>query len=71
MAGFYFLLISVAAYSWGQQGYMNWILISISVSLPRIRVLRVRAAKKRRLEMEAQQESEVGSAREMPVPAIV
>jgi O-antigen ligase len=36
IAGFYFLMLSVAAYSWGQQGYMNWILISISISLPSI-----------------------------------
>jgi O-antigen ligase len=36
IAGFYFLMVSVAAYSWGQQGYMNWILISMSISLPAI-----------------------------------
>lgn len=33
---FNFLMLSVAAYSWGQQGYMNWILISLAVSLPRV-----------------------------------
>lgn len=32
LSGFYFLLLSVAGYSWGQQGYMAWILISIAVS---------------------------------------
>jgi hypothetical protein len=32
LAGFYFLLLSVAGYSWGQQGYLAWILISLVVS---------------------------------------
>ena len=32
LSGFFFLLLSVAGYSWGQQGYMSWILISIAVS---------------------------------------
>ena len=32
LVGFYFLLMSVAGYSWGQQGYMSWILISLVVS---------------------------------------
>jgi O-antigen ligase len=41
--GFCFLMLSVASYSWGQQGYMNWILISISISLPRIAHLRKRS----------------------------
>ena len=36
LSGFCFLLLSVAGYSWGQQGYMAWILISLSVSLPRV-----------------------------------
>jgi len=36
LVGFYFLMLSVAAYSWGQQGYMNWILISLVVSHSRI-----------------------------------
>lgn len=36
LSGFYFLLLSVAGYSWGQQGYMAWILISLSVSHPRV-----------------------------------
>jgi DNA integrity scanning protein DisA with diadenylate cyclase activity len=36
IAGFYFLMLSVAAYSWGQQGYMNWIFISMVVALPQI-----------------------------------
>jgi len=36
LSGFFFLLLSVAGYSWGQQGYMAWILISIAVSYSRI-----------------------------------
>lgn len=36
LAGFYLLLFSVAGYNWGQQGYMAWILISLSVSHPRV-----------------------------------
>lgn len=39
LLGFYFLLLSVAGYSWGQQGYMAWILISIAVSYSRIALL--------------------------------
>lgn len=36
LSGFYFLLLSVAGYSWGQQGYMAWILISVAVSYSHI-----------------------------------
>jgi hypothetical protein len=36
LAGFYFGLLSVAGYNWGQQGFMAWILISLSVVYPRI-----------------------------------
>jgi hypothetical protein len=36
IAAFCFLLLSVAGYSWGQQGYMAWILISLSVSHARV-----------------------------------
>ena len=36
LSGFYFLLMSVAGYSWGQQGYMGWILISVGVSHSRL-----------------------------------
>jgi hypothetical protein len=36
LTGFYFLLMSVAGYSWGQQGYLAWILISLVVSYPRV-----------------------------------
>jgi hypothetical protein len=36
LAGFYFMLLSVAGYSWGQQGFMAWILISLSVVYPRV-----------------------------------
>jgi hypothetical protein len=31
LIGFYFLLMSVAGYSWGQQGYLAWIFISMIV----------------------------------------
>jgi hypothetical protein len=43
LAGFYFSLLSVAGYNWGQQGYMAWMLISLSVAYPAI-VLRDRDA---------------------------
>jgi O-Antigen ligase len=36
LAAFYFMLLSVAGYSWGQQGFMSWILISLSVVYPRV-----------------------------------
>jgi hypothetical protein len=36
LLGFYFLLMSVAGYSWGQQGYMSWILISLVVCHSRL-----------------------------------
>jgi hypothetical protein len=36
LCGFYFLLLSVAGYSWGQQGYMSWILISLIISHRRV-----------------------------------
>lgn len=36
LTGFYFLLMSVAGYNWGQQGYLSWILISIIVSHSRL-----------------------------------
>lgn len=36
LSEFYFLLLSVAGYSWGQQGYMAWILISVAVSYSHI-----------------------------------
>lgn len=36
LGGFYFLLLSVAGYSWGQQGYLAWILISLVVSHARV-----------------------------------
>ncbi len=36
LTGFYFLLMSVAGYSWGQQGYLSWILISMVVCHPRV-----------------------------------
>jgi hypothetical protein len=34
VAGFYFGLLSVAGYNWGQQGFMAWILISLSIVYP-------------------------------------
>jgi hypothetical protein len=36
LAAFYFMLLSVAGYSWGQQGFIAWILISLSVVYPRV-----------------------------------
>jgi len=36
IAGFYFGLLSVAGYNWGQQGFMAWMLISLSVVYPKI-----------------------------------
>jgi hypothetical protein len=36
LAGFYFMLYSVAGYSWGQPGYMVWILIALSVIYGRL-----------------------------------
>jgi hypothetical protein len=36
LAAFYFLLMSVAGYSWGQQGYLTWILISLVVCHSRL-----------------------------------
>jgi hypothetical protein len=42
LAAFCFLLLSVAGYNWGQQGFMAWILISLSVVYPRV----IRAHKK-------------------------
>jgi hypothetical protein len=36
LMGFYFSLLSVAAYSWGQQGYMAWILISLLAVYPTV-----------------------------------
>jgi len=36
LAVFYFLLLSVAGYCWGQQGFMAWIVISLSVAYPGI-----------------------------------
>ena len=36
LSGFYFGLLSVAGYNWGQQGFMAWILISLSVVYPRV-----------------------------------
>jgi hypothetical protein len=36
LAAFYFLLLSVAGYSWGQQGFIAWILIALSVVYPGI-----------------------------------
>jgi hypothetical protein len=36
LAGFYLGLLSVAGYNWGQQGFMAWILISLSAAYPRV-----------------------------------
>jgi hypothetical protein len=40
LTAYYFLLLSVAGYNWGQQGYMAWILISLSVAHPKLVVRR-------------------------------
>jgi O-Antigen ligase len=40
LSAYYFLLLSVAGYNWGQQGYMAWILISLSVVYPKLVVRR-------------------------------
>jgi len=36
LGAYYFLLLSVAGYGWGQQGFIAWILISLSVVYPRL-----------------------------------
>src|SRR6185437_9998868 len=36
VGGFYFSLLSVAGYDWGQQGFMLWIVIGLSVVYPRL-----------------------------------
>ncbi len=36
LLGFDFLLMSVAGYSWGQQGYLAWILIAVIISYSRL-----------------------------------
>jgi hypothetical protein len=43
LLGFNFLMLSVAAYAWGQQSYMNWIFISLAVSVPRVVSLQERS----------------------------
>lgn len=55
IAGFYFLMLSVAAYSWGQQGYMNWILIAISMSLPHIKAKRLQLSRLHQFNADNQQ----------------
>jgi O-antigen ligase len=35
IAAYYFLLLSVAGYNWGQQGFMAWILIAVALAYPR------------------------------------
>jgi hypothetical protein len=35
MLAFYFLISNVAIYGWGQQSYMLWIVIALSVTYPR------------------------------------
>lgn len=66
LAGFYFLMLSVAAYSWGQQGYMSWILISLAVSHRRV-LLRERAVE----EEQRRSERELDLARERKIPELV
>jgi hypothetical protein len=61
LATFYFLLLSVAGYGWGQQGFMAWILISLSVVYPEA-VLR-----ERRQENDP---ANVSASRSLPVPQL-
>jgi predicted permease len=63
---FYFLMISVAAYSWGQQGYMAWILISLAVSHRRI-LLRERALE----QDQRRSQRELNTSRQHTVPELV
>jgi len=58
LATFYFLLLSVAGYGWGQQGFMAWILISLSVVYPEA-VLR---------ERQENDPANVSASRSSPVP---
>jgi hypothetical protein len=48
LLGFNFLMLSVAAYAWGQQSYMNWIFISLAVSVPRVVSLQERSKREDR-----------------------
>jgi hypothetical protein len=45
LAGFYFGLLSVAGYAWGQQGFLCWLLIAISIAYPRLARQERKAAK--------------------------
>lgn len=56
------MLLSVAGYSWGQQGFMAWIFISLSVVYPRI------AARERRASATLKTPLEVALA--VPAPQI-
>jgi hypothetical protein len=53
LAGFYFSLLSVAGYNWGQQGFMAWILISLSVVYPSIVIRDRRKASLLKIPIEA------------------
>jgi hypothetical protein len=33
---YYFLMFSVAIYSWGQNGYMLWFIIAMSMAYPKV-----------------------------------
>jgi hypothetical protein len=66
LAGFYFLMLSVAAYSWGQQGYMSWILISLAVSHRRV-LLRERALE----EHQKRSQKELNASEQHAVLALV
>lgn len=52
LAAFYFDLMSVAGYNWGQQGFMAWILISLSVVYPGVVLRDRREARLRKRETE-------------------
>jgi hypothetical protein len=43
LAGFYFSLLSVAGYNWGQQGFIAWILIASAMAYPQV-ILRQRGS---------------------------
>jgi hypothetical protein len=37
MVGYYFMMLSAAMYSWGQTGYMLWMMIAVSLAYSRLR----------------------------------
>src|SRR5712692_2601721 len=45
MVAYYFMMLSVAMYSWGQTGYMLWIIIAASLAYSRLEKAQAHAAK--------------------------